>query len=176
MRLLAITMTLLAALAGMARAQSTQPSTRPAIALQAATEEGKKIIRATVTLDGKPLENVRVEFAAQRSFGQLSLGHDDTLDDGTAVVPFPVDLPGDSRGQIKVMASLTAPARYSDVRAAAILGGAGVMGEASEPFPRALWAPHAPLALIASILGILAIVWFTYAYVLAQIVAIARRR
>ena len=155
--------------------QSAAPSTAE-IKLLLTTEDGRKQLQATVTADGKPLENATVAFTVKRTFGQLDIGKDQTLDDGTAQIPFPVDLPGGTTGQLDVTAIVQAPTKYANTSAHATFGGAAILIPSDDEFPRSLWAPRAPWLLIVTIAGILAIVWCVYAYVAGQLWAIARGR
>src|SRR5437762_10594386 len=75
-----------------AQAPTSQPKADISLAL--VTEEGKQLIRAVVVANGKPVENATVSFGVRRTFGTLVLGEDRTLDDGSAAVPFPNDIPG----------------------------------------------------------------------------------
>jgi hypothetical protein len=167
--------------AGGAGPASSGPTTGPGaqkvrLTLSVVTEEQRKQIQATVTSADKPLENVTVAFAVKRTFGDLSLGEDKTLDDGTAAVPFPIDLPGGADGQMQVLARVTAPPQYAGSRIEATLPAARTAPSASQTFPRALWAPRAPILLILTVFLILGVVWCCYAYVVVQIVAISRKR
>ncbi len=159
----------------LAVAQTTQPA-KVEVALAVVTEDRQKLIRATVTLGGKPVENVDVAFAVKRTFGDLSIGKDKTLDDGTAAVPFPSDLPGGEKGQLRVLATILGPAKYSTGRAQATFDGARVVLPDSNGLPRALWAPQAPIILIVTIAAIVVGVWLAHAYVAFQLFAISRRR
>jgi hypothetical protein len=147
---------------------------KPEITLQVTTEENQKTILATVTAGGKPLKGATVAFSVKRTFGNLDIGHDQTLDDGTAAVPFPVDLPGGTTGQINVIAVISDPPQYSSVRNEATFGDALVIGLQTEEFPRALWAPQAPLALIMIIVIVVTWVWGTYIYVVFELVKIRK--
>jgi hypothetical protein len=42
------------------------------------------------------------------------------------------------------------------------------------PFPRALWSPHAPIPLLATLCCLLGGVWTTYMFVISQIIAIKK--
>ena len=167
----------LAALAGAtppsARGQETQPA-KPRIALQAITEDHQKVIRATVTLDGKPLENATVAFYVKRTFGDMLIGQDQTLDDGTAAVPFPAGLPGDKAGILLVSAEVKAPLEHAAAGSPVAIDGGRAAAPEENPFPRALWAPRAPLALIAVIAVAMAGVWCAYAYVVSLILKIRK--
>lgn len=174
LRLLALLTTL--ALPVAAWAQTTQ-SAKPEVAIKVITEDQQKLIQATVTLNGKPLNGAAVAFFVQRTFGRLTIGHDTTLDDGTAAVPFPTGLPGGPTGQLQVTAQVTAPPQYSQGSAATVLlDGGQIVPAQPTAFPRALWAPRAPVLLVLTIAAILASVWGCYVYVVAQLVAISRSR
>ena len=97
------------AAAAAAEAPATMPSTRPSagIRIEAAVEEGKKVLHATVTVDGKPLRDAKVQFGAARTFGVLMLGEDATDDDGVAAVNYPQDLPGNARRYVEAVEAMT---------------------------------------------------------------------
>jgi hypothetical protein len=154
-------------------AQIAEPN-KTKIALQMSTEDHQKIILATVTTDGKPLANATVAFFVKRLFGNLGIGSDVTLDDGTAAVNFPSDLPGGTAGQLDVIAKITNPPQYGSVRGQATFGGARVVELKEQEFPRALWAPQAPLALILTIVIVVAGVWGIYLYVGFQLIKIRK--
>ena len=157
---------------------ATQPATtRPAanVTLNVVTEDREKLIRATITTsDGKPIENAAVQFFVRRTFGDLKLGEDKTLDDGTAAVPFPTGLPGGLTGELELCAEVKSPASYAGACAAITDNGGRVVKPAADPFPRALWAPHAPLPLLIVICSLVGGVWITYAFVVSQIIAIRK--
>ena len=152
--------------------ESTGP--RPTIAITSAIEEGKKVVIATVTLDGKPLEGVQVAFYVERTFGLLPLGTEETLDDGTAAVPFPDGLPGGPIGELPIVAEIKAPPEYAAVRGRATLDGGRVLVPKAESFPRALWTPEAPVPLILIIAMLVGGVWCAYGYVCVQLLKIRR--
>jgi len=164
----------LSAAAPNARADETAPAAKPEIALSVSKEEGKPTLVATVKLNGKPLENAMVEFRVERTFGQLLVGQDTTLDDGTAATAFPSDLPGGPSGELDVRAEIKAPAQYAGVGTRARFGGALKFQPENQPFPRELWSSRAPLGLVLSLLVILGTVWGLYAYVVVQLLHIKK--
>ena len=165
------------------RASAEQvPATQPAatqptanVTLGIVTEDRQKLIRATVTArDGKPIENASVQFFVRRTFGDLKLGEDKTLDDGTAAVRFPVGLPGGATGELELCAEVKSPAPYAGACAVLADAGGRVVKPVADPFPRALWAPHAPVPLLVVICSLVGGVWVTYAFVVTQIIAIRK--
>lgn len=157
--------------AGVARAQDTGEAPKPrapaAVSLSVTTEDNKRMIVATVTADGKAVEGAKVRFGIQRTFGRLILGEESTLDDGTAAVPFPEGLPGDAKGELKVTAEVTSPAELASSRGEGSLGSAPTPSSESNTLPRALWAPRAPVGLLATVAAIVAVVWASYVFVLS---------
>ncbi len=144
----------------------------PDVSIAAEMEEGKKVLIATVKLDGKPLEGAQVSFSVQRSFGILLLGKDETLEDGTAAVPYPERLPAAPNGEFQLIVEVGGSSTYAASRKVFQMQGGVKPVEEKEPFPRALWAPHAPIPLIVTIIGLLTIVWSTYTFVFVQLLRI----
>ncbi|HEV2717113.1 MAG TPA: NrfD/PsrC family molybdoenzyme membrane anchor subunit [Terriglobales bacterium] len=146
---------------------------QPQITIATSTEEGKKVIIVTVTSEGKPVEGSHVVLQIKRTFGNLTLGEEDTLADGTIAVPFPADLPGGPEGKIQVVAQIKSPPELATT-ATQTLDGASKVLPNKDPFPRALWAPHAPLALLITIGSMLTIVWSVYVFVVVQLIKIRK--
>ncbi len=151
-----------------------QPLATPQITIADVTEDKQRLLRATVTLAGAPLQGARVKFGVTRTFGVLDLGSDDTLDDGTAAVPFPEGLPGDAAGTIEVVANVEASARFGAAAVRAQIGGAGVVVPDPNPFPHALWSSKPLWPLVTVIAVLLTGVWSTYVFVIVQLVRIRR--
>ena len=165
---------------GPTTAPTTEPHTVPqtgpqvVVSLAVVVEEGERQIRATVRAGEKPVENVAVKFFVERSFGELLLGTDKTLDDGTAAVRFPADLPGGPEGELRLIAEVQPRPESAVVRGKATVaaGVAAPLGDAI--VPRALWSTRTPLPLACTIAALLAGVWATYGYAAAQLLAIRR--
>ena len=159
-----------------AQTTTTRAVTRPgaSISVSVVTEEGQKMIKAVVTAGGKPVENASIVFGIRRTFGTLVIGEDQTLDDGSAAAKFPTDLPGDAEGNLHVVINIKEPQDLVGVSGHAVIPGGATPVASADPFPRALWAPHAPLPLVIPIILLVGGVWVTYAYVIKQVIAIAR--
>ena len=153
-------------------AASAAPAATPTVALSIVTDEGQNQVRATVKLGDHPLESAAVVFAVRRTFGNLVIGTDTTMDDGTAQTKFPQGLPGGATGQLQLLADVKPTDRYAAAHTEMFIGGGVVVPPVTDPFPRAFWAPHAPFWLILSISVLLGGVWTTYMFVVAQIIGI----
>lgn len=155
------------ALCGLAsRAEAAVPAR---IALSVSTEDGTKMLVATVTLAGKPATNLKVSFFAHRTFGALTLGTDTTLDDGTAAVNFPASLPGDAKGELQLGAEIVG---QPESRVLAVFPGGMPFHPTREEFPRALWSSRAPWLVLATVALLVALVWGAFAYVVFQLCGI----
>lgn len=141
----------------------------PAIALRASTEDGSKMLVATVTTAGKPAPNLKINFFAHRTFGPLALGSDTTLDDGTAAVNFPSSLPGDTQGNLQLGAEV---AGQSDAHVLAVIPGGIPFVPDRQEVPRALWSSRAPWVVLGTIGLLIAIVWGAFLYAVCQLCGI----
>jgi hypothetical protein len=158
-----------------ARAQAPVVAPAPArIELKRTTEDKQEMLVATVTANGKPVAGAVVAFSVVRTFGMMSLGDDQTLDDGTVAVKYPHGLPGDARGEQTFSLTVRSPAALAGPPALVKLGGAEPALVTAVVVPRALWSTRVPLALVGTIFTLLLCVWSTYAFVVSQLVAMYR--
>jgi hypothetical protein len=132
------------------------------------------MIGATVKLNDKPLVGAKIGFFVERSFGTLDIGHDETDDEGIAAVKFPDGLPGGTAGKLHIIARVTGAPRYAATAGDAMLDADVIIKPDPDPFPRALWAPHAPIPLILTLALALGGVWTTYIFVLTQLRALRK--
>lgn len=127
----------------------------------------------------RPILNAEVNFGIQRLFGIAPLGDEATAttdDNGMATFKFPDGIKGDEKGKVVVVARMIDNDVYGNVEAAS----AATWGERLIPeknaFPRALWEPRAPVLLITAFSIIFGGIWFTYAFVIFQLVKIKKQQ
>ena len=157
-----------------ARAQTTLPASPVKIELKRTTEDKQDMLVATVTANGRPVKGASVTFSVARTFGIMSLGDDETLDDGTAAVQFPVGLPGDAHGDLEFSVAIQSPATLASPPVLVKIGGAPAAHATLDAVPRALWSSRPPLAIIGTIGFLLLCVWSTYGFAVSQLVAMSR--
>lgn len=125
------------------------PGKRPQVTLKVGTEEGKKMVVATVTLDGKPTDKVKLAFSIRGDGDPVAVGQDETLEDGTAAVRFPEGVPGGPKGELHIVAVIKEPAPYAGVIVEkTFLGGV--------PVPACPWGPTSPRSIIVASITLLA--------------------
>lgn len=155
-------------------AAEEQPSPKQPTVFVAGTEEGgTPMMSAHVTTSG-PVEGLTVRFFAQRSFGLLPVGEAETDAEGIAKISFPKDLPGDARGNVKVIAVVEGTDEFAEATGHAVIGWGAPVPHDPEPFPPALWSPRAPRGLLIVICVVFGGIWLTYGFVLTQLIQIAR--
>jgi hypothetical protein len=147
---------------------ATQPVS-PVITARVGQEDGRQEVIATVISDGKPMPNVGVAFQLQRSFGDLALGQDTTLDDGTAAAALPKELRPNPDGTWTFKIAITSP----DVLAGQIqtlrIQSPIVATGAGQSAPRELWARSAPWSLLITVLVLAGSAWIVYGYAVHQL-------
>jgi hypothetical protein len=159
------------------RTYGATPTSAPApvITVAPAVEDNQKVLHALVTIEEKPIKNVKLTFGVKRTFGLLSLGEDTTDDEGTAAVPFPRELPGNDRGEFEVVATIVSPESYANVTAVQwVPGGVAIRAPGTPTFPRALWGTYAPWPLAITVVVLIGAVWLTYVRVIGLILAIRK--
>lgn len=160
--------------AALAADSNSTAKPRAEITLKSGIEDEEKIVIATVINSGQPVKGAEVAFFLERTFGRLPIGTETTRDNGQASVSFPKDLPGGPDGRLHIAAEITAPPEYAAASTQAAFEADHVIPPEADPFPRALWSPHAPLALVLTIATLLSIVWTTYSFVIAQLIRIRK--
>jgi hypothetical protein len=152
-----------------ARAQTAQG--KAVIELTRTTEDKQEMLVAKVTVNGLPVKDATVGFSVKRTFGLMTLGEDQTMDDGTAAVTFPETLPGNAKGELAFHVELQSPVELEGSAVDVKLAGAPARSWAAVP-PRALWSSRVPLAIPATIGFLVLCVWSTYAFVALQLAAL----
>lgn len=124
-----------------------------------------------------PVKDVAIKLYVVRLFGIMPATTDPTSttdENGEATFTLSRDLKGDSAGQITLLARIEDNEQLGNVEASAIAPwGARLMAE-KEPFPRAMWAPKAPIPLIMVLSILFFCVWSTYLYLFYQVYKISK--
>ena len=151
-----------------ARAQ-VQPA--DSVTLTRARVDSQDVLVARVTADGHVVPNAVVEFSVRRTFGFMILGQETTGNQGIAMIPFPVGLPGDAQRELLVRVAVQSPTNpaAATVFDQKIAGGAPRVATQTRA-SRALWSSQTPFPMLATIIALLLCVWGTYAFVVEQLV------
>lgn len=132
-----------------------------------------KVEAYKINADGSetPLSGETVTVSVQRMFSKLPIG-DASLDEaGSGTVEFPNNLPGDSIGNLQVVAFISEHETYGNIEAS-VQAQWGIPKEKVLVTHRALWTQIAPMWMIVSLTILLIGVWAHYTYVAIQLVYI----
>ncbi len=121
-----------------------------------------------------PLAEETVVVSVQRMFSRLPVGEVTLDESGTGSLEFPVNLPGDSIGNLHVVAFIAEHETYGNLESAATVQW-GIPKQKVLVTHRALWTQIAPLWMIVSLTILLVGVWAHYAYVIFQLRRIKNR-
>lgn len=115
-----------------------------------------------------------VIFYVPRQFSMLKIGEVE-LQDGEGAIEFPVSLPGDSIGNLQIIAIIEESRDYGNVEAV----GTKDWGKPRPPViieeRRGLGDTDAPLWMVYTLIVLLSAVWFHYAYIMYVFLSIKRK-
>jgi hypothetical protein len=142
-------------------------------------ESDKKIVVEAYEIDQNgdriPLDAMDIYFFVPRSFSLLPVG-DGWFENGSAQANFPTTLPGDSLGNLTIVAKIEDHELYGNVEVVAVKE----WGLARPPViiqkRRGLGDTDAPLWMVYTLLILLSAVWFHYLYVFYLMIKIKRLR
>ena len=136
------------------------------------TEENDvKTIKAIVTdQEGLPIEELDLYFYVKRTFSLLPIGDafNTTDKNGTVVVEFPKDLPGDTQGNVTIVVKILESDLYNDLTLEVTKNwGIQIYLDESEE-KRSLWATaaNAPITLVLIISSMIVAIWFIIWYII----------
>ena len=119
-------------------------------------------------------EDVDVNFYVPGSFSLLKIGQR-SFSEGEASVPFPVTLPGDSTGNLTVLAKIERNEEYGIVETSGMIDWAAPRMYDLPAKRRGLGDTDAPLWMVYTLIVLLSAVWFHYMYVFFVIYVIKRK-
>lgn len=122
-----------------------------------------------------PLEATDVYFYAPRSFSLLPVG-EEWFEGGRAQLDFPTTLPGDSIGNITIIARVEDHELYGNVEAVAVKDWGLAMPRLVVKNRRGLGDTDAPLWMVYTLIVLLSVVWFHYLYVFYVMIKIKKLR
>ncbi|MCK5267563.1 MAG: hypothetical protein KAR07_05310 [Spirochaetes bacterium] len=163
----------------------TQDSERitPVIQLRFSEEDSKKYITAQVNeyssdSTGKPIAELDLYFFVQRTFSQLPIGEyfNTTDENGEVRIEFPYDLPGDSAGNVIIIASIEEDDSFESAELSKIASFGVPAHIDQQANKRTLTAAsaNAPISLLILVNSIIMVVWGIIIYIFTQIYKIRR--
>ena len=128
------------------------------------TEKGIKI----------PLRNEAINVYIPRMFSLLKIAEAKLDSFGTATVVFPLNIPGDSVGNLKIIAKLEDHSEYGNVEKYEVKKWGTPASKRYLLIHRALWTAVAPVWMIVTLTIMLVGVWAHYLFVILRLILISR--
>lgn len=120
----------------------------------------------------KPVMGTEVKFFVKRLFGLMPAAEENTVttdEKGEAAFAFPKNISGDTAGVITVAARIDDNEKFGNLENKSTQSWGTVLPIIKDPFPRALFEPHAPLPLVITISSLFGGVWLIYFFIFAQL-------
>ena len=130
------------------------------------------------TLDAKgnknPAEEVSIDIGVQRLYSVLPIDNMETDEDGIGVLEFPDNIPGDSEGNITIVARVEESDDYGTVESISNNKWGTPVDYNIKPLPRQLFTDEAPLWMIASVFIILLGAWYHFFLSISKLVKLKK--
>lgn len=143
--------------------------------------DNDSIKNITISAWEQKINGMKVPFISQsvniyvpRMFSMLKIAEAKLDSSGTAVVDFPPDVPGDSIGNLKIIAKVEDNSDYGNVEKYKIKKWGKPASRKYLLIHRALWTAVAPIWMIITLTIMLVGVWAHYLYVIFRIILIGR--
>ena len=140
--------------------------------------ENKTITAKVSDQNGLPVEELDLYFYVQRTFSELPIGDafNTTDENGIVTVDFPIDLPGDSKGDVTIIVKIFESDFYNDTSLEVIKDwGVPVLVD-NLLEKRSLWAAsaNAPITLVLTTTGLILAIWLVNCYVIFVLYEISK--
>jgi hypothetical protein len=140
-----------------------------------------RILTATVTQTGNdgepmPVQEAEVKFYVERLFGKMPVGEEFVVATdaaGKATYALPKNIPSsDTLGNLTIVAVIENNETFGTVESNASAKWGVPLQWEKDPFPRALWEPRAPPAMILFFAIVFGGIWLTYFFVIFQLIKV----
>ena len=116
-----------------------------------------------------PVSETDLGVFVNRMFSALKLGEGKTDETGEALIEIPGNLPGDTKGNITLLAKLEENEVYGNLEAAVIQQWGVPVSDELKKLPRALWSPYPPVWMLITFVILMSVVWGHYIVIIVQL-------
>ena len=137
--------------------------TRAKMALTPVKEDSSITISLKVTAltaaGEVPIAETDVAVYVKRMIGRLKVGEGTTDEEGNLEIEFPMDLPGDDKGNLYITAVIEEHEEYGNIAAATVQPWGLPVSYQNTELPKSLWSPHPPSWMVIAFFVLMAAVW-----------------
>jgi hypothetical protein len=122
----------------------------------------------------KPVPGTVLGIYVKRLFYPLKVGEGTTDENGVASVEIPNNLPGDTIGNITLLAKLEEHELYGNLEAGVTQKWGIAVSDKLIEQPRALWSEHPPIWMIVTFIVLMTIVWGHYFVIIYELIRLRK--
>jgi hypothetical protein len=116
-----------------------------------------------------PVDSTTLGVYVKRLFSALKLGEGTTDATGETTIEIPNDLPGDSKGNLTLLARLDENETYGNLEASVIQQWGMPVSDEVKELPRALWSSHPPIWMLITFIILVTAVWGHYIVIIFEL-------
>ena len=116
----------------------------------------------------KPVPEITIGIFVSRMINPLKIGEGTTDENGEVSVDIPNNLPGDTKGNINLLAKLDESDDYGNLQASIVEPWGKKVSDKVSELPRALWSPHPPIWMLVTFIVLMVVVWGHYVVIVIQ--------
>jgi hypothetical protein len=109
-----------------------------------------------------------------RMFSALKIGEGSTDESGEATIEIPGNLPGDTVGNLSIIARLEEDEQYGNVEATTLQQWGTPVSDKIRRAPRALWSASPPLWMLVTFIILMTIVWGHFLVIIFELVRLRK--
>jgi hypothetical protein len=116
-----------------------------------------------------PIPETALGVFVSRLFFPLKVGEGTTDATGVVSVDIPKNLPGDTKGNITLLAKIDENELYGNLEASITQPWGARVSDQLKELPRSLWSPHPPIWMLATFIILMVAVWGHYIVIVVQL-------
>lgn len=121
-----------------------------------------------------PVPEIVLGIFVKRLFNPLKVGEGTTDENGEAAVEIPNNLPGDSKGNITLMAKLDENETYGNLEASVLQKWGIPVSDKIQNHQRTLWSSDPPIWMLVTFIILMVVVWGHYIVIVFQLLRLRK--
>jgi hypothetical protein len=116
-----------------------------------------------------PVAAAELGLFVKRMINPMKVGEGTTDEAGEATIEFPLNLPGDAKGNLHIIAKVDDNEVFGNVEASFDEKWGVAVSDKKEEMPRALWSVHPPLWMLITFVVLMLAVWGHYLFIVVEL-------
>jgi hypothetical protein len=117
---------------------------------------------------------VKLSLYVQRMFSLLKIGEGSTDENGEVTIEIPGNLPGDTAGNLSIIARLEEDELYGNVETSTVQKWGSPVSDEFRKLPRSLWSTSPPMWMLVTFIILMTIVWGHFLVIIFELVRLRK--